>query len=96
MENEKFIYEFTFLKNIKGEENKNKEFSFKDAYQQLKADKQKKKRLNTKCYDFKPFFSETDIDTFKKMCKLCIKFRVVSDLSLNRMYRLYKKILEVS
>ena len=42
------------------------------------------------------YFNTRDIDTFKRMVYLCIKFRMIDDISYNAMWRLWKKIKELS
>lgn len=56
----------------------------------------KKKVLKSVIYDDEPFFSEKELELFRDMCIICVKFRLVSNLSLNRMRMLYAKIKELS
>lgn len=58
---------------------------------------EKKILLNSMVNDLKPVFSRKEVDIFKKMCIVSIKFRCVTpDLNLNDVQRLYKHILELS
>lgn len=56
----------------------------------------KKKVLNSVRYDRTPYFNEDELDLFRQMAILCVKFRICSNISINRMRGLYAKIKELS
>lgn len=66
-----------------------KKYSYKQAWQECKKNNLLKTRSSY-------FFTDSDIDTFKRMVTICIKFRISDEISINKMLAIWKKMKELN